>query len=72
MAGLETESSSIFKKRNQQTTNSANKSLQFIVKWIFPKVVIQVPDQMDKASLLSARERIVPSIKVCYDGALER
>ena len=72
MARFETEPLSIFEKWNQKTTNGANKSLKFIVKWIFPKIVIQVPYQMDEAPLLLTRQRIVPSIKVRYDCALER
>src|SRR5215469_2034925 len=71
MARFETEPLSIFEEWNQKTTNSANKLLEFIVKWIFPKIVIHVPDQMDEAPLLLTRQRIVPSIKIRYDGALE-
>ena len=68
---LEAEPLSVFEKRNQQSTNSRDKALEFVVKWILPKIIVQVPDQMDEAFLLRARKRIISSIKIGYDGALE-
>jgi hypothetical protein len=71
MAGSEAEPSNVFEKRNQQITNSRDKPLQFLIKWILPKIVVQVSDQMNQAFLLPTRERIVSSIKVCHNRALE-
>jgi hypothetical protein len=72
MAGFEAEPLNVFEKRNQQITDSCDKPLQFIVKWILPKIIVHVSDQMDEAFLLRTGERIVSSIKICHDGALER
>jgi hypothetical protein len=40
MAGLEAEPLNVFEKRNQQITDSRDKSFQFIVKWILPKIIV--------------------------------
>jgi hypothetical protein len=61
----------VFENRNQQITNSRDKSLQFIVKWILPEIIVQVSDQMDEAFLLHARERVISSIEVRDDDAFE-
>lgn len=58
MAGFKTEPLNVFENRNQQITNSRDKPLQFIVKGIFPKIIVQVSDQMNEAFLLRARERV--------------
>src|SRR5260370_31627569 len=71
MAGFEAEPLNVFEKRNQQIADSRDKPLQFIVKWILPKIIVQVSDQMDKAFLLRTRERIVSSIKIGHNGAFE-
>jgi len=71
MAGFKAEPLNVFEKRNQQITDSRDKPLQFIVKWISPKIIVQVSDQMDEAFLLPTRERIVSSIKIGHDGAPE-
>src|SRR6516165_10633787 len=67
MAGFKAEPLNVFENRNQQITNSHDKPLQFIVKRIFPKIIVQVSDQMDEAFLLRARERIISSIKVGHN-----
>jgi hypothetical protein len=55
MPRLQAEPLNVFDNRNQQITESRDKSFQFIVKRIFPKVVVQVSDQMDEAFLLRTR-----------------
>jgi hypothetical protein len=72
MAALQAEPLNVFENRNQQITEGHDKSLKFLVKRILPKVIIQVSDQMNKAFLLPAGERVVTSIKVGHDSTLER
>src|SRR5439155_1654279 len=71
MTGFKTEPLSVFEKRNQQAADRRHKPLKFIVKWILPKIIIQVSDQMDEAFLLPTRKRIVSPIKISDDGTLE-
>jgi hypothetical protein len=71
MADLKAEPLNVFENRNQQITEGHDKALKFIVKRILPKVIIQVSDQMNKAFLLPAGERVVSSIKVGHDSTLE-
>jgi hypothetical protein len=40
MAGLKAEPLNVCEKRNQQITDSRDKSLQFIVIWILPKIIV--------------------------------
>ena len=71
MAALQAKPLNVFENRNQQITDGHDKALKFLVKRILPKVIIQVSDQMDEAFLLPTGERVVSSIKVGHDSALE-
>src|SRR6266851_5066469 len=62
VTGFEAEPFHVFENRSNQITKTNDKPLKLIVKWIRPKVIVQVSDQMDEAFLLPARKRIVSSI----------
>jgi hypothetical protein len=71
VAGFKAIPVDVFENRTQQVAHSHDKPLKFIIKWIFPKIIVQVSDEMYKAFLLPARKRVVSSIKIRDDGTLE-
>jgi hypothetical protein len=71
VTGFEAEPFHVFENRSNQITKTNDKPLKLIVKWIRPKVIVQVSDQMDEAFLLPARKRIVSSIKIGDEGTRE-
>ena len=68
---FETEPFNVLENRSNQITETNDKPLKLIVKWILPKVIVQVSDQMDEAFLLPAGKRIVSSIKIGDEGTRE-
>lgn len=71
VARLKAKPVNVFENRSEQITDGYDKPLKLLVKWILPKIIVQVPDQMDQAFLLLARKSVVSPIKIGDDGALK-
>jgi hypothetical protein len=69
VAGLKAKPMNVLENRSEQITDGHDKPLKLLVKWIPPKIIVQVPDQMDQAFLLLARKSVVSPIKIGDDGA---
>jgi hypothetical protein len=68
MAGFAPELLDIHEHRYQQVAHRRNEMFVLGIKWVFPKIVIQVADQMHEAFLLLAFDRVVAAVEVRHQN----